>query len=106
MEQAIADLKATRLLKEKTIKDIAAELKDAYLSLKDAIDKIQAVESDVKFYGENLSSTKEKYRKGIASGLDVSDADLKNNVSVFNKKQAVYDYITAKINFQKAQGGM
>jgi outer membrane protein TolC len=106
VQQAIIDLKETQLLKEKTTKDIAKELKDAYISLKDAIAKIQAVESDVKFYGENLSSTKEKYQKGITSGLDVSDAALKYEVALFNKKQAIYDYITANIDFDKATGGM
>lgn len=106
VEQAIIDLKETELLKEKTTSDIVQELKNAYLSFKNAVAKIDAVESDVKVYNDNLSSIKQKCHQGIASLLDADDANLKYNVSLFNKKQALYDYIIAKASFDKATGGI
>jgi outer membrane protein TolC len=48
----------------------------------------------------------EKYKKGLSSLLDSSDAALKYAISLFNRKQAIYDYIVAKFNFDKATGGM
>ncbi|TBR15004.1 TolC family protein, partial [bacterium] len=42
VEGALIDLKTTQLKKEKTLSDIALELKDAYIGLKDAIEKIKA----------------------------------------------------------------
>jgi len=106
VEQAIIDLKQTQLLREKTIKDIAWELKDAYLCLKNAITEIESAESDLEVYHDNLLSARQKYGRGIASLLDMNDADLKYAVSDFNKKQAVYDYIVAKSYFDKAMGGL
>jgi len=106
VEQAIVDLKSTQLLKEKTINDVALELKDAYISLKNAIAKIDSVEAEARVYQDNLLSVKEKSEKGITSFLDLDDANLKYGISAFNKKQAIYDYLLAKASFDKAQGGI
>lgn len=106
VEQAIVDLKETRLSKEKIIKDIAFEVKAAYLSLKNAIARLGSAESDIKLYADNLSAIKEKYNQGIASQLDFYDAVLKHNIALFNKNEAIYDYIIAKSSFDKATGGL
>jgi outer membrane protein TolC len=104
IEQANVDLRETQIIKEKTGRDIALELKNAYLSLRDAISKINAAESDVKVYNNNLLTVKQKFKEGIASLLDMQDAVLKYSISRFNKTQAVYDYVIAKTNFDKAMG--
>ncbi|MFH1641194.1 MAG: TolC family protein [Candidatus Omnitrophota bacterium] len=106
IEQAIVDLRQTRLTKEKTVKDIALELKNAYLDLKDAVSKIKTAESEIAAYSDNLSVIKLKYDDGIASLLDLEDANLRYSISKFNKIQAAYDYIIAKANFDKATGGI
>lgn len=106
VEQAMIDLKETQLLKDKNIFDIALELKNAYLALKNAIAKIASCESEVKVYTDNLLTLKEKYGQGIASFLDLSDANLKLDLALFNRKQAIYDYIIAKSDFDKATGGL
>lgn len=105
VEQAIVDLKETQLTKEKTRRDIELELKNAYISLKDAIGKIQSTEASVAVYKDNLEGIKQKYQKGIASFLDLDDAQTSYNVASYNKKEAIYDYIIAKASFEKAQGG-
>ena len=101
----MVDLKETELTKQKVRGDIALELKEAYLFLKDAIAKLQASETDLKVYADNLSGAREKYSRGIISLLDMNDANLKYEISVFNKKQAIYDYILVKASFDKATGG-
>ncbi len=106
VEQAIIDLKQTQLAKEKAIKDIASEVANAYIVLKNSIARIATVESDIKVYSDNLLIVKDKVAQGIASSLDNSDANLKYEIALFNKKQAVYDYITAKNSFDKATGGI
>jgi outer membrane protein TolC len=105
VEQAIIGLKETQLAKEKVVKDIALELKNAYLGLKNAIARIRTVDSELGVYSDNLSGVAEKYRQGIASLLDNEDAALKYEISSFNKKQAIYDYIIAQSSFDKATGG-
>jgi outer membrane protein TolC len=106
IEQAIVDLKATQLTKGKTVRDIALELKNAYLELKNAIARIKTVQTEAGFYKNTLLTVQEKYKAGQSSALDLSDAGLKYAVSLFNQKQAVYDYIIAKAKFDKATGGI
>jgi outer membrane protein TolC len=106
VEQAIIDLKETQLLKEKTVQDIALELKNAYLDLKNAIAKIKSSREQINLYKDTLSVTKDKYKTGIASSLDLNDAALGYEVSLFNQKQAIYDYLIAQASFNKATGGI
>lgn len=105
VEQAIVDLKEAKLTRQKAIRDITSELKNAYLSLEDAINKIKAAQQDIQVYKNNLSEIKQKYQDGIASSLDLRDATLKYNISLFNKTQAGFDYTLARVNFDKATGG-
>ena len=106
VEQAIVDLKETRLLKDKTTRDIALELKNAYLNLKDALSRIKSTQDELNLYKDTLMVTQERYKAGQVSSLDLNDATLGHNVSLFNQKEAVYDYILAKAEFDKATGGM
>lgn len=106
VDQAIADLKSAQLLKEKTVKDITLELRNAYLDLKNAIASIKSAESEVMVYKDSLSVIEKQSSKAIASFLDLDDADLRHNISLFNKKQAIYDYVIAKARFEKAAGGI
>ncbi len=106
VEQAIVDLKETQLLKEKTVKDIALELKSSYLDLKNAIAQIKSIQAQVDLYKDTLSVAEEKYQSGIASSLDLNDISLGYEVALFNQKQASYDYLVAKARFEKAQGGI
>ena len=106
VEQAIIDLKETQLTKEKTIKDIALELKNAYLDLKNAIAKIKSTQAQIDLYKATLAVIQDKYKAGIASSLDLNDASLGYVVSLFNQKQTIYDYILAQARFDKATGGL
>jgi len=105
VEQAIIDVKEAQLLKEKTVKDIALEIKTAYLDLKSAIEKIKSLSEQANVYKDNLSVIEEKYQAGIASKLDLADARLSYAVALFNQSQADYDYVIAKAKFDKATGG-
>ncbi len=105
VEQAIIDLKETQLLKEKAAKDIALDVKNSYLALKNAVSGVKSAESNIDFYKDNLNTVMQKKYSGEASFLDADDANLRYNVSMFNKNQAIYDYIIARANFDKATGG-
>ncbi len=105
VQQAIVDLKQTQIGKAKLIQDIALEVKNAYLSLKNSVDQIKASQADNLFYKNNLQTAQEKYAQGLVSLLDNDDAQLKYMISVFNQQQALYDYIIAKFNFDMATGG-
>lgn len=106
VEQAIIDLKETQLLKDKTLKDIALEMKTAYLELKNAIVKIKSTQDEVGLYKDTLSVTEDQYKTGMVSSLSLEDVSLSYQVALFNQKQALYDYIIAKAKFDKATGGV
>lgn len=105
VEQAIVDLKQTQLGKTKLFGDIALEVKNAYLSLQNAIEQIKASQADTALYKNNLSTAGDRCAQGLISLLDNHDAQLKYAISVFNQQQAVYDYVIAKFNFDKVTGG-
>ena len=105
VDQAIIDVKEAELLKQKTTRDIALELKTAYLDLRDAIEKIKSQAKQTAVYKDNLSVFQEKYNAGIVSELDVHDAQVSYDIALFNQIQANYDYVVAKAKFDKATGG-
>ncbi len=105
VEQAIVDLKEAGLLKEKARADIALELKNAYLDLSTALERIKSVRDQTGVYKDSLAVMRTKYGAGIVSFLDVQDALLAYEIALFNEKQAVYDYVTAQARFEKAMGG-
>ncbi|MCK9572366.1 MAG: TolC family protein [Candidatus Omnitrophica bacterium] len=105
VEQAIVDLKRSKLTQEKNIQDIGLEVKNTYLGLKNAIEQLKASEADLILYKENLFTAGKKYTQGEISFLDNHDAQLKYAVSSFNQNQAIYDYTIAKFSFDKATGG-
>jgi len=105
VEQAVIDLKEAQLLKDKTTRDVALDLKTAYLGLKNSIAGIKTAETDLIQYSDQLSVIKERTAKGITSYLDLDDATLQRKTAFFNKNQAIYDYIIAKSNFERATGG-
>ncbi|MCM8800009.1 MAG: TolC family protein, partial [Candidatus Omnitrophica bacterium] len=106
VKEALIELKEVQILKGKIKKDIALELKKAYLSLKNAIAKLKKAESEIIFYKDNFLTLEEKYKKGEISLLDKEDAELKYKIALFNKEEAIYDYLVAKVDFDRATGGM
>jgi len=106
VEQAIVDLKQTQLTQMQIKEDIVIELKNAYIGLKDAISKLDVTDSDLVRYSDNLNVAIARYAEGEISHLDRDDAILKYEVASFNKKDAIYDYLIAKSNFERATGGM
>ena len=106
LDQALIDLKQAQLLKDKTIKDIALEVKTSYLDLKNALEKVKSTNVQAAASQDNLCVFQEKYNVGMISLLDLHDAKLSNEVAFFNQIQAQYDYIIAKAGFDKATGGI
>ncbi len=105
VEQARVELKRAELNKQKGIRDIATEVTDAYGALKDAMAAVRSSEAEVARYVDMRDVVHMQYKEGVTSSLETDDADLKYQVSLFNKRQAIYDYLIAKFTFEKAMGG-
>jgi outer membrane protein len=106
VEKAILDVKEAQLQREKLNKDISLDLKTAYVGLSDSIERMKSIEDQVLVYKDTVAVMQKKFDEGIASSLDVHDAMLAYDISLFNQTQALYDYLTAKAAFDKATGGV
>lgn len=106
IQEALLEIQQSQIAKEKLLKDIKLELQNAYLKLKNALEQIKTKETESETYAANLKSIQEKYAQGIASHLDLADAQLQNNIASFNKIEAIYQYLVAKLDFEKATGGI
>jgi outer membrane protein len=106
VDQAIVDLKETELLRNKAGKDIALDVKRAYLDLKDALEKIKSIAEDVSVYKDHAATIQKQYDSGMASLLALHDAGLSYSIALFNQSQAIYDYKIAQARFYNATGGI
>lgn len=104
VEQAIIDLKQTQLNKEKLIKDIALELKNAYLDFKNALYALKTAAAQILRYQDHFNVTNERYKNGLSSSLDLDDSGLSFKVAQFNHTQAIYDYLLLSAKFYRATG--
>ena len=84
--------------------DIATQVKEADLSLKTGIARLEPRKRDMEVYQDNVNVIQSKYNDGLASGLDLSDARLALALSDFNRKQAVYDCLIARAKLDNAMG--
>jgi outer membrane protein TolC len=105
VEQALIDVKQATLLEERAVKDIALELTNAFLALQEAVGQLRAAETEIAYYTLHFATVQDRFRKGMASSLDVNDAEIKQKIALFNKTQALFDYSIAKSDFEKATGG-
>lgn len=105
VDQAIVDFKESQLLREKSIQDVSSNLKYAYLELKNSIEKIKSLKDKLKVYENNVNVFQKKFEVGIVSEIDLHDAKLSQDVSLFNQSQAIYDYLIARAKFDRAAGG-
>jgi outer membrane protein len=88
------------LLKQTIYQDV----KQAWLNLQEAADRIVTAELSTRQAKENLDQATGRYASGVSSPLEVTDA----LVSVSNAKtsyiSALYDYKVAKASMEKAMG--
>ena len=104
VEQAISNLKQDKIMEGRLRRDIAAEAKSAYLSLKTALSRLEPKKRDLELGQDALNTTQAKYQAGILSELDLKDAQAALAVSSFNQEQAVYECLLARAELDQATG--
>ncbi|HPN56714.1 MAG TPA: TolC family protein, partial [Candidatus Omnitrophota bacterium] len=67
--------------------------------------QVKTVQASMAYYDNNYMTAQEKHAKGLLSTLALDDARVSQQVALFNKKQAIYNFIIAKSKFEKATGG-
>ncbi|MFH1709751.1 MAG: TolC family protein [bacterium] len=104
IKEAQANLKALEANEEYTKNGIILEVKDACLNLGTAIDVIKSARKAVESAEENYRISKEKYRSGIGSNLEMIDAQTALTETKTNLYQAQFDYQIAKTKVNQVLG--
>jgi outer membrane protein len=84
--------------------DVALEVKQAYLAIQEAKEKIDLTNEKVKSAEEDLDLVQEKYNLGAANILELLDAEVSFKKAESDRIEALYDYNLAVAQFEKAIG--
>ncbi len=87
-----------------TKNSIELEVRQAYLSMKEAEQRINTSQVALDKAKEDLSIAQTKYSAGVGTNLDVIDAQLALTQAQTNYTQALYDYNVNKAKLEKATG--
>lgn len=104
INQAQAALNKAKLQSEQTEDAVEQEVRQSYLSMREAEKRLQTTEVAANKAKEDLYIAQETYRAGVGTNLDVLDAQLALNQAMTNHVQALYDYNVNKASLDKAIG--
>ncbi len=104
VEEARAKMKSLEAKIETVKLQILLEIQQAYLNLQQAKEKITNTEIQMKQAAENLELATLRYKAGLGSLLEVTDATVASNKARLVNISALYDYRIAQANIEKAMG--
>jgi outer membrane protein len=89
---------------QQTKDTIQLDVRQAYLSLKNAEKRISTTQVAVDQAQEDYKIAQVRYSSGVGTNLDVMDAEAALLTAKTNSIQALYDYNTSKAQLDKAMG--
>jgi len=104
--EAKAVLQNLKAQEENLKLSIRLEGEQAYLSLKEADERIRVTQKAVIHAQENYDLANGRYLVGVGSPLEVTDAQVSLTTARANYIQALYDYKIAEARIEKAMGLM
>jgi outer membrane protein len=85
---------------------VQLDVQNAYLKIKETVDRIRTTETAVTQGEENLRLNEERYKESVGTATDVIDADTLLTKTRVNYWTAVYDHQMAKAQMLWAIGGI
>ncbi len=104
VDEASARYNQSYLKKEDFIDQIAVDIKDACLNMKEAKAIIDSQEDTIGEANEALRLSEVRYINGVGINLDVFDAQVSLAQVEQNLAQGIYDYIMAKAQLDRTMG--
>ncbi|WP_457566334.1 TolC family protein [Caldithrix abyssi] len=104
VQKAKIELDKSRLRLQKARKQIATELKSIYLRLDEAQKSIKAAESALQTAEKGFQIAQTSAQNGLITQLELKDARLQYDGARLNWYLAVYNYLDAYFDWQKAVG--
>ena len=103
-EEAYANLKVLEEHTAQVKKDITSEVQQAVEDLKIRIDKVSSTKIQVNYAEASIQRANIQYRNGVATNLDLLDAEDSLAQARLQFLQAVYDAIISNYNLKKSVG--
>lgn len=103
-EAARADLEIARSDREKLLNSVRLEVETALLDLETASQQVKTAEAALRQARENLDLARGRYRVGVGTSLEVTDAAEKFSKAAKSLVQARYDRQVASAALEKALG--
>ena len=104
VNQAKQDLLVARETEQKTREAVQLEVKQAYLNIRSAAQKVEETQTVVDQAHENYRIQNIRYQAGVGINLDVLDAQLSLNEAQVNHIQALYDYNVGIAKLEQVMG--
>lgn len=104
VNQAKQDLLVARETEQKTREAVQLEVKQAYLNIRSAAQKVEETQTVVDQARENYRIQNVRYQAGVGINLDVLDAQLSLNEAQVNHIQALYDYNVGIAKLEQVMG--
>lgn len=104
--EALAKMKAAESNLEAKKLQILSEVKKAWLNLLQTRKTISNTEIQLRQAAENLELANLRYRSGLGDPLEVTDATVAQSRAKLSNISALYGYILARANIEKAMGNL
>ncbi len=104
VQQARANLRATQSNAEVLRQDINKQVEQSYLNAQAAAEKIRATEKGKEAAKENWDLAQGRYKAGVGSIIEVTDAQVKFFNAELSYIRSVYDFKVAEAQLEKAVG--
>ncbi len=102
--EAKANQADAEVRQQQLVKDIRAQVEQAYLNLANARERMDASAVSLEAAGKNYLAQKERYAQGLATTLDLLNAEVQNITAQSDSVQARYDYYIALAQLDYAVG--
>jgi len=104
IDEAKANLNVLKANEDSLTQQVSLEIESAYLSLKEAAERIGASEIIVRQAMENVELAEGRYEAGVGSSIEITDAMITLNNAKMTYITALADYHVARANLEKAIG--
>ena len=89
---------------QKTRESVQLQVKEAYLAIRSAAQRVEATKTSVNQAEESFKIARVRYQAGVGINLDVLDAQLNLNQAKTNNIQALYDYNVGIATLEQVMG--
>jgi outer membrane protein len=106
VQKASIDLDKTQLRIQKARDDIYNELANIFLWMREARERIESAEATLSSADRAFSIAEATSRSGLATQLELKDARLDLDEARLNRYLAIYDYMVAQFEWDRATGAV